>query len=126
MVCICVSLMLDNNIYTMNFSRLFNFLHATEEPVGQKAIHFFYLAMHFLFLSLGMESSESLDLWLLERLVAVEQNVSIWRLHKPLLHLPDESIVEAVPRLQQRVVTQCCVVTHVQVTCVVLGRKFKS
>lgn len=35
------------------------------------------------------ESSESIDLWLLKGLAAVEQHVGIWRWHKAVLYLSD-------------------------------------
>lgn len=70
-----------------------------------------------------MVSSESSDLQFLERLAVVEENVSVWRLDEILLHLPDHGVIKAVPSVQQWVVAEGRVMTHVQVTCVVLEKK---
>lgn len=70
-----------------------------------------------------LKRSESLDLWLLKGLVAVEQHVGVWRWHKTILYLFDRRVVEAVPRPGQSVVAQSRVVTHVQITCVVLQKE---
>lgn len=67
-----------------------------------------------------MEISELLDL---ERVAAVEQNVSVWRLHNAPVHFLDQRIVKPMPRLQHRVVAQSRVVTHVQVTSVDLEKE---
>lgn len=64
--------------------------------------------------------SESADLWLLKRLAAVEQHVAVWRLHKAVLYLSDRWVVKTVPRPGQGVMAESRVVTHVQITCVVL------
>lgn len=64
--------------------------------------------------------SESADLWLLKRLAAVEQHVGVWRLHKAVLYLSDCWVVKTVPCLGQGVMAESRVVTHVQITCVVL------
>lgn len=69
-----------------------------------------------------LESSESVDLWLLKSLTAVEQHVGIWRLHKAVRYLSDRRVVKTVPGLSQGVVAQSCVVTHVKMTCVVLEK----
>jgi len=68
------------------------------------------------------ESSESEDLWLLKRLAAVEQHVGMCGLNQAVLHLSDRRVVKTVPGSGQGVVTQRCVVTHVQMTRVVLER----
>lgn len=64
-----------------------------------------------------------MDPWLLERLAAVEQQVGVWRLHQAVLHLSDRRVVKTMPRPGQGVVAQSRVVTHVQVTCVVLEKE---
>lgn len=46
-----------------------------------------------------LQSSQSLDLWLLERLAAVEQHVGVGRLHQGVLYLSDKRVVKQVPGL---------------------------
>lgn len=70
-----------------------------------------------------MESSQSVDLWLLKGLAAVEQHVGVWRLYKAVLDLCDHRVVKTVPGLGQGVVAQSRVVTHVQITCMVLEKE---
>lgn len=67
--------------------------------------------------------SQSSNLWLLERLVAVHQQVGIWRLHKAVLNLSNRRVVKTVPGAGEAVVAQSRVVTHVEVTCVVLEKE---
>lgn len=70
-----------------------------------------------------LKCSESLDLWLLKGLAAVEQHVGVWRWHETVLYLSDCRVVEAVPGPGHSVVAQSRVVTHVQITCVVLEKE---
>lgn len=77
----------------------------------------------FIDLALWMESSESVDLWLLKGLAAVEQHVGVWRLHKAVPYLSDRWVVKTVPGPSQGVVAQSCVVAHVQMTSVVLRKE---
>lgn len=74
-------------------------------------------------LACWLERSESVDLWLLKGLAAVKQHVGIWRLHQAVLYLPDRRVVKTVPGPSQGVVAQSCVVTHVQMTCMVLEKE---
>ena len=69
------------------------------------------------------ESSQSVDLWLLKGLAAVEQHVGVRGLHKAVLDLCDQRVVKTVPGPGQDVVAQSRVVTHVQITCMVLEKE---
>lgn len=66
-----------------------------------------------MYLAHWLESSESMDLWVLKGLAAIEQHIGIWRLHKAVLYLSDRRVVKAVPGLGHGVVAQSRVVTHV-------------
>lgn len=70
-----------------------------------------------------MLSVESRDLGMFEWLPAVKQQVGIWRLNKAVLYLSDGRVIEAVPGAGHSVVAESCVVTHVQMTCMVLQKK---
>lgn len=53
----------------------------------------------------------------------VEQHVGVGGLHRAVLDLSDHRVVKIVPCLGDGVVTQRCVVTHVQIPCVVLDKE---
>lgn len=59
---------------------------------------------------------------LLNRLAAVEQHVSAWGLHTLILHLSDRCVIKMVPGPSHSTVAQSRVVTHVQITCVILEK----
>lgn len=67
-----------------------------------------------------LESSESMDLWLLKGFAAIEQHICIWRLHKTVLYLSDRRVVKKVPGPGQGVAAQSHVVPHVQITYMIL------
>lgn len=67
-----------------------------------------------------LESSESMDLWLLKGFAAIEQHICIWRLHKTVLNLSDRRVVKKVPGPGQGVAAQSHVVTDVQITNMIL------
>lgn len=71
---------------------------------------------------LSVRSSESVDLWFLDGVPAVQQHVGVrWR-HQAVLDLPDHGVIEAEPHPGRGVVAHGCVVTHIQVTYVVLQK----
>lgn len=63
-----------------------------------------------------------MDLWLLERRAAVEQHVGIGGLDEAVPYLSDRRVIKTVPASSAGVVTQSCVVAHVQMACVVLEK----
>lgn len=69
-----------------------------------------------------MRRSESVDLWFLDGVPAVQQHVGMRRRHQAVLDLPDHGVVEAEPRPGRGVVAHGGVVTHVQATRVVLQK----
>lgn len=66
--------------------------------------------------------TQSVDVWLLNRLAAVEQHVSAGGLHRLFRHLSDHRVIKMVPGPSEGTVAQSRVVTHVQITCVILEK----
>lgn len=66
--------------------------------------------------------TQSVEVWLLQRLAAVEQHVSAGGLHRLVLHLSDRCVIKVVPGPGDGTVAHSRVVPHVQVTRVILEK----